>query len=61
MYSQELASARLKPNNKVQHNGVRGEGRKCDRDIDEGHGGGFYVWMIHRCLLMAQDHGTVGV
>jgi hypothetical protein len=52
---QELASARLKPNDEVQHDRVRDEGRESDRDVDEGHGGGFYERMVHGCLLMAQD------
>ena len=58
---QELASARLKPNKEVQHNGVYGDGCKGNRNVDKGHGGGFYEWMVHRCLLMTQDQGTVSV
>ena len=56
-----MASTLLKPNEEVQDNGVGRERYESDRDIDEGHRGGFDEWVVHRCFLMTQDQGTVSV
>lgn len=61
MHSQELASAYLEPNKEAQYKAVNSEGCKSDGNVDEGHCGGFYEGMIHRCLLMTQDNRAVSV
>lgn len=57
--SQELASSCLKSDDEVQNDGIHGEGCESDRDVDESHGGSFDKRMIHGCLLMAEDQGTM--
>lgn len=54
-----MTSACLKSNNKVQDEGVYGEGCQGDRDIDESHGGGLNEGVIHCRFPMTQDKGTV--
>ena len=59
--SQKLTSTLLKPNEEVQDSGVGRECYESDRDIDEGHCGGFNEWVVHRGFLMTQDQGTVSI
>jgi hypothetical protein len=59
VHSQKLGNTRLKPNKEVHHDGIYGDRCKSDWDIDEGDGGSFYGWMVHRSFLMTKDHGTV--
>lgn len=49
---QELVSALLKSDDEVHDDRVCGKGCKGNRDIDEGHCGGFDERVVHRCLPM---------
>ena len=61
VHPQTLASTRFKSNEEVKHDAVHNDGCNSNRDVDEGHGDGFNEWMVHCCLLMTQDQGTMSI